>query len=33
MGFGNYLMVSVVTKLNMDYRCITLIQKVDLVTT
>jgi hypothetical protein len=33
MGFGNYLMVSIGTKLNMDYRCITLIEKVGLVTT
>jgi hypothetical protein len=33
MVFGNYLMTSLVTKLNMDYRYIILIQKVGLVTT
>jgi hypothetical protein len=33
MEFGNYLMVSIVAKLKMDYRYITLMQKVDLATT
>jgi hypothetical protein len=33
MEFGDYLMVSIVAKLKMDYRYITLMQKYDLVTT
>jgi hypothetical protein len=33
MGFSDYLMVSIVAKLKMDYRCITLMQKVGLGTT
>jgi hypothetical protein len=33
MGFSDYLMVSIVAKLKMDYRCVTLMQKVGLCTT
>jgi hypothetical protein len=33
MEFGDYLMGSIVAKLKMDYRYITLMQKDDLVTT
>ena len=33
MGFSDYLMVSIVAELKMDYRCITLMQKVGLGTT
>ena len=33
MGFGNYFMVSSMAKLKMNYRSITLVQRVESVTT